>query len=147
MLFCLSDKDLLLTGHSYGPSPIIIINRRWDPITGASSAGARLASDITTNTAGIFLDPVKVYLDKDKNGGEGPSQLKLGGQAALASAKSIDHLAVGAFKGGMVDVPLAIAEGFRNAPKLWGQSVKEQEEITGWKSGAAVAGKVCICNP
>ena len=68
----------------------------------------------------------------------------LHGQAALASVRSIDHLAVGAFKGGMVDVPLALAEGFRNAPRLWGETVKEQEEITGWKSGAAVAGKVRI---
>ena len=42
----------------------------------------------------------------------------------------------------MVDVPLALAEGFRNAPRLWGETVKEQEEINGWKSGTAVAGKV-----
>ena len=42
----------------------------------------------------------------------------------------------------MVDFPLAVAEGFRNVPRLWGRKVKEQEEISGWKSGAAVAGKV-----
>ena len=120
----------------------MIKNKRWDPITSAGSAGYRLASDITTNTVGIFVDPAKVYLDNAKNESGDKSQLKLHGQAALASVNSIDNLALGAFKGGMVDVPLALAEGFRNAPKLWGETVKEQEEITGWKSGTAVAGKV-----
>ena len=93
---------------------------------------------------GIFADPVKVYLDNPKDGAEGKSQLKLSGEAALASVKSTNHLAVGTFKGGMVDVPLALAEGFRNTPRLWGEKVKEQEEITGWRSGATVAGKVRI---
>ena len=111
-------------------------------MTSASSAGFRLASDITSSTVGIIADPAKVYMDNHKKGSEGTSQLKLHGQAALASARSIDHLAVRSFKGGMVDVPLALAEGFRNAPRLWGETVKEQEEITDWKSGTAVAGKV-----
>ena len=92
----------------------------------------------------MFADPAKVYLDNHKNGSEEKSQLKLHGQAALAFVRGTNHLAVGTFKGGMVDVPLALAEGFRNTPRLWGQTVKEQEEITGWQSGAAVAGKVCI---
>ena len=103
----------------------------------------RLATDITTNTAGMFVDPVKVYYDNHKAGPESSkSQLRLGGEAGLAFGKSTGNLAVGAFKGGMVDVPLALAEGFRNAPRLWGETVKEQEEIDGWKSGTAVAGKV-----
>ena len=101
-----------------------------------------MASDITTSTVGIFADPVKVYLDNNKPGASSKSQLELGGRAALASARSMDHLAVKAFKGGAVDLPLAVAEGFRNVPRLWGQTVAEQDEITGWKSGATVAGKV-----
>ena len=44
---------------------------------------------------------------------------------------SIGSLAVRSFKGGMVDVPFALAEGFRNAPRLWGERVEEQEEIDG----------------
>ena len=106
-----------------------------------------MASDITSSTVGIFADPVKVYLDNPKDGAEGKSGLKLSGEAVLASVKSTNDLAVGTFKGGMVDVPLALAEGFRNTPRLWGENVKEQEEITGWKSGAAVAGKVRIGLP
>ena len=101
-----------------------------------------MASGLTTSAVGIVADPVKVYLNNQKEDSEDKTQLKLHGQAALASAKSVDRLALGALKGGMVDVPLALAEGFRNAPRLWGETVKEQEEITGWKSGATVAGKV-----
>ena len=101
-----------------------------------------MASDITTSTVGIFADPVKVYLDNNKAGAANKSQFELGGRAALASARSMDHLAVKALKGGMVDLPLAVAEGFRNVPRLWGQTVLERDEVTGWKSGATVAGKV-----
>ncbi|KAL6714655.1 hypothetical protein ACLMJK_008080 [Lecanora helva] len=124
----------------YGPSPIIIKNKRSDPVTSASSAGLRLTSDITASTVGMFTDPVKVYLDNHKTGSEGKSRLKVHGKAAIVSVKSIDHLAVGAFKGGMVDIP-PLAEEFRNVPRLLSQDVSEQREITGWKSGAAVAGK------
>lgn len=92
----------------------------------------------------MFTDPVKVYLDSNKSESEPTSQAKLHGQAGLAFAKGVNHLAVGTFKGGMVDVPLALAEGFRNVPRLWGENVKEQEKITGWKSGATVAGKVSL---
>ena len=118
------------------------MNKRWDPVTGASAAGLRMATDITSSTVGIFADPAKVYVDNRKSESEKKSQVRLHGQAGLAFAKGVNHLASGTLKGGMVDMPLAMAEGFRNVPRLWGENVKEQEEITGWKSGATVAGKV-----
>jgi hypothetical protein len=43
-------------------------------------------------------------------------------------------------KSGMVDVPLAMAEGFRNTPKLYGGMVSEHRPITDWKSGVIVSG-------
>lgn len=92
----------------------------------------------------MFADPVKTYIDNNRNESQDQKQSNVHGQAALAAAKSINHLALGTFKGGMVDIPLALAEGFRNAPRLWGETVKEQKEITGWQSGVAVAGKVRI---
>ncbi|KAL9617199.1 MAG: hypothetical protein Q9160_008004 [Pyrenula sp. 1 TL-2023] len=128
----------------YGSSPILIRNRRWDPVTSAGSAGLHLATDVTTSTLGMFADPVKVYFDGTKSESEPKSQARLHGKAGLAFAKGVNHLAVGTFKGGMVDVPLALAEGFRNVPRLWGEDVKDQEEITGWKSGATVAGKSLV---
>ena len=44
----------------------------------------------------------------------------------------------------MVDIPLALAEGFRDARRLWGETVREQEEVTGWSSRAAVGGRFVL---
>ena len=85
-----------------------------------------------------------MYLEDHRSGSEDKSQTKLHGQAALAFVKGLDHIAAGALKGGVVAFPLALAEGFRNAPRLWGETVKEQAEITGWRSGTAVACKVRV---
>jgi sterol 3beta-glucosyltransferase len=45
-------------------------------------------------------------------------------------------------KGTLVDVPLALTEGFRNAPRIYGGKVRKQEKVTDWKIGGIVAGKV-----
>lgn len=137
-----------LLPFSYGPSPFLIKNKRWDPVTGTTTAGVRLGYDVAKSTVGIFTDPAKVYIDHHndhKKPGEGRSLMKTHSHAALASAKSINNVVSGSFKGGMVEVPLAMAEGFRNVPRLWGESVAEQEEITGVGSGLKVAGKVSHC--
>jgi len=40
-----------------------------------------------------------------------------------------------------VNAPLAIAEGFRNTPRLYGEEVPEHDPVTDWKSGFLVGGK------
>lgn len=45
------------------------------------------------------------------------------------------------FKGFVVDVPLAVTEGLRSTPQLYGDKVEDLEPITDWKSGTVVAGK------
>lgn len=45
------------------------------------------------------------------------------------------------FKGLLVDIPLATAEGLRNVPALYGDKVRDHGTVTGWKSGAVVGGK------
>jgi hypothetical protein len=42
----------------------------------------------------------------------------------------------------MVDVPLALAEGLRQAPKLLGDDVRDHGPVKDWKSGGTVAMKV-----
>lgn len=42
----------------------------------------------------------------------------------------------------MVDTTLALSEGLRSTPKLYGEKVKDHEPITDWQSGLKVAGKV-----
>jgi hypothetical protein len=45
-------------------------------------------------------------------------------------------------KGTMVDLPLAVAEGLRIAPRLYGEQIQDYGTLTDWKSGFVVAGKV-----
>ncbi|KAI4729882.1 UDP-Glycosyltransferase/glycogen phosphorylase [Aureobasidium sp. EXF-10728] len=68
-------------------------------------------------------------------------QPSAGSKAALASAKSIGWLAPKAVKGMMVDIPLAMAEGFHTAPRFYGDEVRDHGKVTGVGSGFAVAGK------
>jgi hypothetical protein len=60
---------------------------------------------------------------------------------ALASTKSLGKFFSSYTRGGLVDMPLAAAEGFRSLPRLWGDEVPDYGKVTDWKSGAVVAGK------
>lgn len=47
-----------------------------------------------------------------------------------------------------VDFTASLAQGFHNAPKLYGdKTVRPPEKITGWQSGLVAAGKVSNINP
>jgi hypothetical protein len=45
------------------------------------------------------------------------------------------------FKGIVVDIPHAAAEGFRQVPRLYGEKPKDYGPIQDWKSGAIFGGK------
>lgn len=44
-------------------------------------------------------------------------------------------------RGVIVDIPHAAAEGFRRAPRLYGEKPKEYGTVSDWKSGIKVGGK------
>ncbi|KAI5205756.1 UDP-Glycosyltransferase/glycogen phosphorylase [Aureobasidium subglaciale] len=44
-------------------------------------------------------------------------------------------------KGGLVDIPLALAEGLRNIPLMYGDKPRDLGTVTDWRSGTAMAGK------
>ncbi|KAI4738779.1 UDP-Glycosyltransferase/glycogen phosphorylase [Aureobasidium sp. EXF-12298] len=44
-------------------------------------------------------------------------------------------------KGGLVDIPFALAEGLRNAPAMYGDKPRDLGPVTDWKSGGVAAGK------
>lgn len=67
--------------------------------------------------------------------------IQTAGKMAAASAKSVGAFNSSLFRGMMVDLPLAVAEGMRNVPSLYGDDVKTLQPVTDWKSGAVVAGK------
>lgn len=70
-----------------------------------------------------------------------PKPRSMAGAVAGASAKSIGMLGPTAAKGMLVDFPLALTEGLKSVPELYGGKVRHHGPVTDAKSGAAVAGK------
>lgn len=68
-----------------------------------------------------------------------------GGNRAGAALLGCASGVVGFFKhwtkGMYLDMPLAVAEGMRNAPRLYGGEVYDPGRVTDWKTGGAAAGK------
>ncbi|KAL5041625.1 hypothetical protein BDW71DRAFT_217628 [Aspergillus fruticulosus] len=75
--------------------------------------------------------------EKRSNAGKG----KLIGRMAGASAKSLGSIGPTMIKGATVDFPLALTEGLRNVPRLYGEVPRDHGPVTGIKSGFTVAGK------
>lgn len=46
--------------------------------------------------------------------------------------------------GGLVAIPYAFTEGFRNIPRLYGEEVRDLGTINDWKSGVSAGAKVVI---
>jgi hypothetical protein len=67
--------------------------------------------------------------------------MAVAGSMALASGKSVGKIIPTLYKGALVDIPLALVEGFRNTPRLWGDTPTSYGQVTDWKSGGVVAGK------
>lgn len=58
-----------------------------------------------------------------------------------ATVKGFGKFTGSYFKGVVVDIPHAAAEGFRQVPRLYGEQPKDYGSIQDWKSGAIFAGK------
>ncbi|RDW64603.1 hypothetical protein BP6252_10254 [Coleophoma cylindrospora] len=71
----------------------------------------------------------------------GDSGAMVAGKMAFASAKSLGNIVGSQYKGMFVDVPLAVTDGLNALPGLYGSHVRERKQITGFRSGTAVAGK------
>ncbi|KAK7177329.1 UDP-glucose,sterol transferase [Paraphaeosphaeria sporulosa] len=145
----------------YESKPINIETRRWDPISGGASAVLGTAVDLTTSVTGVFTKPITEYRDdRDRRAYEqanmealeaannkahsaGPSESKSDDASRLAGASgmSIAMFAPKALKGMTVDIPLAPAEGLKNVPQHYGDTPRDHGPVTGFKSGATVAGK------
>ncbi|KAJ7040782.1 hypothetical protein C8F04DRAFT_1082130 [Mycena alexandri] len=157
---------------------IRIENRRWDPVTGATSAGIATATGIIDASAEIFLGPIQAYRDanprsppptassstfnpgsvnslpieKYENKGEGSSRgalvaprtssgLSTAGAMAVASGKGVGALFSESIRGGLVDIPVALTDGLRSVPKIYGEEVKDYGEVKDWKTGLLVGAK------
>ncbi|RVX70517.1 hypothetical protein B0A52_05168 [Exophiala mesophila] len=145
----------------YKPKPIHVENRRWDLITSSISSTLGLSYDILESLSGIGLKPRQIYKNKEKekarakalavtegssvshqpelvhNNEKSPRDL---GKMIGSSAMSLVQLHGVVIKGALADVPVAVTEGLRNTPKLYGEGVPDLEPVTDWKSGLSVAG-------
>ncbi|KAM0429705.1 hypothetical protein ACHAPT_006311 [Fusarium lateritium] len=147
---------------------ITIVNRRWDPFTGTVSSMLGISTDMAKATTGIVMKPIQAYQQSQKplvsnkappnlasphlspvqpgtisrphtsHGGSGG--WSTAGAVATASASGVGGFFKSYGRGFYVDLPLAVTEGFRAVPKLYGEKVPEQEPVKDWLSGARVGG-------
>ncbi|KAM6538067.1 hypothetical protein FALCPG4_003950 [Fusarium falciforme] len=138
------------------PKPIFIASRRWDPFTAVGSASMEVAASMADATAGVFVKPyetIKEHQTRTKASLESGSSQALSQsdsasvsesvarKAVGTSTKSLGKLAVTSAKGIFVDIPIAVTDGLRAVPNLYGEDVRPRDHITGFRSGAVVAGK------
>ncbi|KAF6816474.1 sterol glucosyltransferase [Colletotrichum musicola] len=112
--------------------------KRWDPVTGGASSVLGTVTDFTVALGGTFIDPWKEYKRARSSGHEAG---RASGAAALAAGKGVAGMTGAVAKGGLVSVPLALAEGLRNLPRLYGDKVRDNGKVEDWKSGGKVAAK------
>jgi hypothetical protein len=156
--------------NRYQSKPIAIEQRRWDPISGGASSVLSTAVDLGTSVTGVFTKPYTEYRDdRDRRAYEESNREALeavvptnghkiesesvsirsstkrkpisAGQLAGASGMSIAMFAPKALKGMTVDIPLALTDGLKNMPRVYGDTVRDHGPVTDFKSGATVAGK------
>ncbi|KAL7661970.1 hypothetical protein ACMYSQ_001334 [Aspergillus niger] len=92
-----------------------------------------------SDVAGRSNSTVSADLHSQKRSDTG--KRKLLGRMAAASGRSLGSIAPTMIKGTTVDFPLALAEGLRNVPRLYGETPRDHGPVTDIKSGFAVAGK------
>ncbi|KAF7715323.1 Sterol 3-beta-glucosyltransferase [Penicillium ucsense] len=154
----------------YHVNPIFIQNRRWDPVTGTTSSLIGTSTDMLRATGDIFYRPYQEFSRGSERPSEldlpissrrpsssmtsttdassvpvpiteKPSKMRATGAAMGGSAKSMGKVVGYWYKGMLVDMPLAVSEGLRAVPRLYGDQVKDHGPIHDWKSGASFAGK------
>ncbi|PPJ52819.1 hypothetical protein CBER1_11297 [Cercospora berteroae] len=74
-------------------------------------------------------------------GKKSSNQMAMAGSMALASGKSLGKIVPTFYRGAFVEMPLAITEGFRNTPRMWGDTPASYGQVRDWKSGSLVAAK------
>jgi sterol 3beta-glucosyltransferase len=130
----------MLMAARYRPKDYYLDVERWDPLTAGASATLGILTDFTSAFGGVFINPFK-EMNRVRSAGGGDDSAGLA--AAIAVSKGVTLLGSSLSKGAFVGMPLALAEGLRNAPRLYGDQVKDHGRITDWKSGGIVAAKVC----
>lgn len=96
------------------------------------------------NSANSHIETNEVALRGGSTGAIKETTRRHTGAAAAAGAagKGLGKMGGGFAKGMLLDLPVAMADGFHAMPMLYGDKKIERGVITDWKSGMAVGGKV-----
>ncbi|KAK4149937.1 sterol 3-beta-glucosyltransferase [Chaetomidium leptoderma] len=110
-----------------------------------SRASHRSPSPDSNNNDNIYgkpaaLDLSQIAAHSDKQPPP-PTNRAVVVEALRGSASGIGGFFKHWTKGMYVDMPLAVSEGLRNAPRLYGGAVYDPGAVTDWKTGGAAAGK------
>ncbi|KAF9242215.1 CAZyme family GT1 [Penicillium roqueforti] len=151
---------------AYETKTIFIMTRRWDPITGGTSSVLGMYKDILTASSDVVIRPYKeitrahqqsqpelVVIEPTNQSERSPSEgisrtpgtnqtdedWIVAGKAIGGSAKSVGRIIAYYYKGVLVDIPGAVNEGLRAVPRLYGEEVKDYDNIRDFKSGVAAA--------
>jgi len=108
-------------------------------LTAGASSTLGTITNFTSALGGTFIDPfVEMKRVHDTGAGGGAMTTSALAKAGIGM-KDIGGTIV---KGTLIDMPLALAEGLRNTPALYGEKIRDHGAVTDWKSGGVVAAKV-----
>ena len=128
-----------MTGSRYKCNNIEIENKRWDPLSAGGSTlfdtVMGLRSDGKTMVASV--QKAKTLQRENSDGASSGT-----GAATVAVGKGLGKISTGLAKGVMLDLPVAMADGFHALPVLYGDKKMERGAVKDWKSGMKVGGKV-----
>jgi hypothetical protein len=91
---------------------------------------------------GVADVPVNIFKGKSK---DPQAKQDISMTDAIGAGKGIAKIVDSGIKSPM-DFTLSLAKGFHNAPKLYGDTVRPHERVSGLESGLRAAGKVGINN-
>jgi sterol 3beta-glucosyltransferase len=123
----------------YQSKPVDIENPPWDPFTASTRVLLSTLTTFTTGFTDVLSAPVK--------GVQNANQQDSGKEMAKSVGKGFGKMTMALPKATLVDFPLALTEGLHQAPKLYGEEVRDHGKVTDMKSAGIVAGKVSAFVP
>jgi UDP:flavonoid glycosyltransferase YjiC (YdhE family) len=123
------------------------VSHRDQPLVSASSQAVQRPTTSSTDKRSLKpsqegADDAKsiVTMESTSSASSRSHRARLAGRMAGSSAKSLANFVPTALKGMTVDIPLAMTEGLRNIPRLYGERPQHDGSVTGIKSGFALGG-------
>ncbi|PYI11514.1 UDP-Glycosyltransferase/glycogen phosphorylase [Aspergillus sclerotiicarbonarius CBS 121057] len=118
-------------------SPRAHTKQDLSPVYPASSSSHSSRHNPEAKSQPLDLDTTMTRANSDCS----RSSLLTAGNMVGASLKGFGKFTGAYFKGVVVDLPHAAAEGFRQVPRLYGEEPKDYGTVRDWKTGATMGGR------